>query len=47
MAISAASAVAEAPSYREAFATSQPMRAQIIVCHSKIACRVPWPISAW
>ena len=47
MAISAASAVADAPSYMEALATSQPVSPQIIVCHSKMACRVPWLISGW
>jgi len=31
----------------EAFETSRPVSAQIIVCHSKIACNVPWLISAW
>jgi len=47
IAIKAASAVAEAPSYIEALATSRPVSPQIIVCPSKIACRVPWLISPW
>jgi hypothetical protein len=42
IAISAASAAAEAPSYMEAFETSSPVRPQIIVCHSKMAWSVPW-----
>ena len=46
-AISAASAVADAPSYIDAFETSRPVRPAIIVCHSKMACSVPWLISAW
>ena len=46
IAISAASAAAEAPSYMEALATSTPVSEAIMVCHSKIACRVPWLISA-
>jgi hypothetical protein len=47
IAMSAASAAAEAPSYIDAFDTSSPVRAQIMVCHSKIACSVPWLISGW
>ena len=46
-AISAASAVAEAPSYIEAFETSRPVRPAIMVCHSKMVWSVPWLISAW
>ena len=47
IAISVASAVADAPSYIDAFATSTPVSDEIIVCHSKIVCSVPWLISGW
>ena len=43
----AASAVAWAPSYIEALATSRPVRAQTMVWNSKMVWRVPWLISGW
>ena len=40
-----ASAVAVAPSYMEALATSMPVMRQIWVWNSKRYCSVPWVIS--
>ncbi len=45
--MSAASAVAVAPSYMEAFDTSMPVRRHTNVCHSKSAWSVPCEISGW
>jgi hypothetical protein len=45
--MSAASAVADAPSYMDAFATSRPVSMQTKVCHSKSACSVPCETSGW
>ena len=35
------------PSYMEALAISMPVSSQIMVWNSKMACSVPWVISAW
>ena len=43
----AASAVAEAPSYKDAFETSIPVSWQIRVWYSNMAWSVPWLISGW
>ena len=42
-----ASAVAVAPSYIEAFDTSSPVRAHIMLWYSNMYCRVPCDISGW
>ena len=42
-----ASALAVAPSYSEALATSSPVRPQIIDWNSKMVCSVPCEASAW
>jgi hypothetical protein len=44
--MSTASVVAVEPSYMEALATSWPVSWHIRVWNSKIACSVPWVISA-
>ena len=46
-AISTASAVAEAPSYMLALATSKPNRPATRDWNSNIACSVPWLTSGW
>ena len=46
-AISTASAVADAPSYMLALATSRPNSIATSVWNSKIACSVPWLTSGW
>ena len=45
--MSTASAVAEAPSYMLALATSRPRSVATKVWNSKIACNVPWLTSGW
>ncbi len=47
VAISAASAVAVAPSYMDAFDTSMPVSRHTKVCHSNSACSVPCETSGW
>ena len=46
-AMSTASAVAEAPSYMLALATSRSNSMATSVWNSKIACSVPWLTSGW
>ena len=45
--MSTASAVADAPSYMLAFATSSPRTSAAKVWNSKVACSVPWLTSGW
>ena len=42
-----ASTSAVGPSYREAFDTSSPVKAQIIDWYSNSDCRMPWDSSGW
>ena len=42
-----ASTQADAPSYREALATSIPVRRHTSVWYSNSACRTPWATSGW
>ena len=46
-AIRMASVKAVLPSYIDAFDTSMPVSWHMRVWNSKIACSVPWVISAW